>query len=325
MTEEGLDISIVLPCYNGEQYLSEVLASIYQQRTGLRYEVIIIDSGSTDRTVEIASTHPVRLYKIAKSEFGHGKTRNLGARVARGRYIVFLTQDATPANECWLENLVMPFSEDLRVAGVYSRQIPRSDCNPCEWRDIDRGASPVSLVKRVNFDDDLQKKNYDKHMWMIIAFSNVSSCIRKEVLNLLPFSETVVMVEDQEWSKRAIEAGWTVRYEASSSVYHSHNHASRALYRRHFDYGVSYQEFLHFELSFGKVLVYAIYNSLMDAKFIFSQSQGIVWKLRWLAKCPIIRFVMQYGLYRGLRATNHARVVKTPEVMPNQTQSNARR
>lgn len=325
MTEEVLDISIVLPCYNGEQYLSEVLDSIYQQQTALRYEVIIIDSGSTDRTIEIASNYPLRLYKIAKSEFGHGKTRNLGARVSRGRYIVFLTQDATPANESWLQNLVMPLAEDSRVAGVYSRQIPRSDCNPCEWRDIERGAAPVSVVKRVNVEDDLQKKNYDKHMRMIIVFSNVSSCIRKEALDLLPFSEAIVMVEDQEWSKRAIEAGWTVRYESSSSVYHSHNHSLRALYQRHFDYGVSYQEFLHLELSFGRVLVYAMYNSLMDAKFIFSQSQGIVWKLRWLAKCPIIRFVMQYGLYRGLRGVTEASVVKTSEVLTNQSQPNARR
>lgn len=301
MIEEALDISIVVPCYNGQQYLSAVLASIYHQRTALRYEVIIIDSGSTDRTIEIASNYPVRLYKIAKSDFGHGKTRNFGARVARGHYIIFLTQDATPANECWLENLVMPLVEDSRIAGVYSRQIPRPDCNPCEWRDIDRGAAPVSVVKRVNFDDDLQKHNYDKHMRMIIAFSNVSSCIRKEVLDLLPFSEAIVMVEDQEWSKRAIEAGWTVRYESSSAVYHSHNHSSRALYQRHFDYGVSYKEFLHFESSFGKVLVYAIYDSLLDAQFICSQSQGMGWKLRWLAKCPVIRFVMRYGLYRGLQ------------------------
>jgi rhamnosyltransferase len=302
VTEKAFDISIVMPCYNGEQYLSEVLASIYQQRTELRYEVIIIDSGSTDRTVEIASNYPVRLYKIAKSEFGHGKTRNFGARIARGRYIVFLTQDATPANECWLENLVMPLEEDSRVAGVYSRQIPRPDCNPCEWRDIDEGAAPVSVVKRVNFEDDLQKNNYDRHMRMIIAFSNVSSCIRKEVLDILPFSEVIVMVEDQEWSKRAIEAGRTVRYESSSSVYHSHNHSSRALFKRHFDYGASYKEFLDFDLSFGKVLVYAIYNSLLDAKFIFSKSQGVAWKLRWLAKSLVIRFVMRYGLYKGLQA-----------------------
>jgi rhamnosyltransferase len=301
VTEKALDISIVMPCYNGEKYLNEVLASIYQQRTRLRYEVIIIDSGSTDRTLEIASNYPVRLYKIAKSDFGHGKTRNFGARVARGRYIVFLTQDATPANEYWLENLVMPLEEDSRVAGVYSQQIPRPDCNPCEWRDIDRGAAPVSVIKRVNFEDNLQKMNYDKHMRMIITFSNVSSCVRKEGLKLLPFSEAIVMVEDQEWAKRVIEAGWTVRYESSSSVYHSHNHSSRTLYRRHFDYGVSYKAFLRFELSFGKVLLYAMYNSLLDAKFIFSQPQGIGWKLRWLAKCPVIRFLMRFGLYRGLQ------------------------
>lgn len=302
MTDEALDISIVLPCYNGEQYLEEVLGSVYRQRTAFRYEVIIIDSGSTDRTVKIASSYPVRLYRITKTEFGHGKTRNLGTRAARGRYIVFLTQDATPANDCWLENLVMPLEEDSRLAGVYSRQIPRPDCNPCEWRDIEAGAAPVSVVKRVNFDDNLQKKNYEEHVRMIIAFSNVSSCVRKDVLNLMPFSEAIVMVEDQEWAKRVIEAGWTVRYESSSSVYHSHNHSSRALYQRHFDYGVSYREFVHFELSFGRVFLYAIYNSLLDAGFIFSRSRGIVWKLRWLAKCPMVRFLMRYGLYRGLHA-----------------------
>jgi rhamnosyltransferase len=296
-----IDVSIVLPCYNGEQYLNQVLASIYQQRTVFRYEVIIIDSGSTDRTIEIASSYPVRLFQITNNEFGHGKTRNLGAHIGHGQYIAFLTQDATPANEYWLENLVTPLAADSRVAGVYSRQIPRSDCNPCERRDIDAGAGPVSLLKRVDFNDELQKENYERHTRMIIAFSNVSSCIRREVLEHLPFSETVVMVEDQDWSKRAIEAGWTIRYESSSIVYHSHNHSARALYKRHFDYGVSYKEFVRFNLSFAEVLVYAIHHSLLDAKFILSQSQCIGWKLQWLAKCTVIRFVMRYGLYKGLK------------------------
>jgi rhamnosyltransferase len=291
-----------LPCYNGEQYLDEVLCGIYRQRTGLKYEVIVIDSGSTDGTLEIASHYPVRLHQIPNNEFGHGRTRNFGAQLGRGRYIVFMTQDATPANECWLENLVMPFAEDSRVAGVYSRQIPRPDCNPCEWRDICAGAAPVSLVKRVNFNDDLEKTNYEKHIRMIIAFSNVSSCIRKDALDHLPFSERLVMVEDQDWSKRAIEAGWTVRYEVSSVVYHSHNHGLRALYKRHFDYGASYRQFVRFELSFAKVLAYALHNSLLDAQFIISQSRGLDWKLQWLAKCAVNRFAMRFGLYRGLKA-----------------------
>jgi rhamnosyltransferase len=301
MNEGALDVSIVLPCYNGEQYLREVLDSVYNQRTTLSYEVIIIDSGSNDRTVEIASNYPVRFYQIPNYEFGHGKTRNLGAQLSRGHYIVFLTQDATPANEFWLKNLVMPLAEDARIAGVYSRQLPRSDCNPCEWRDIDAGAGPISLVKRVNFDDDLQNTNYKRHMRIIIRFSNVSSCIRKEVLDQLPFSERIVMVEDQDWSKRAIEAGWTVRYESSSIVYHSHNHSLRTLYKRQFDYGVSYKEFVDFDLSFAKVLLYAIHHSLLDVNFIVSQSQSMAWKLQWLSKCMITRLVMRFGLYRGLK------------------------
>jgi rhamnosyltransferase len=214
---------------------------------------------------------------------------------------VFLTQDATPANDLWLENLVMPLEEDSRMAGVYSRQIPRLDCNPCEWRDIDAGAGPFSVIKRVNFNDEFQKRNYEKHMRTMIAFSNVSSCIRRKALERFPFSESIVMVEDQDWSKRAIEGGWSVRYESSSIVYHSHNHSADLLYKRHFDYGMAYREFVRFDLSLAKVFGYAIYHSCLDAGFILAQTQSVGWKLKWLAKCMVVRFVMRYGLYRGLR------------------------
>ena len=324
MSGGSADISIVLLTFNGEQYLAEVLASIFAQQTKFRYEVIAIDSGSTDRTLEILGRHPVRIIQIPNHEFGHGRTRNLAAQKSSGSYVVFLTQDAEPANENWLDSLVRPLVEDERVAGSYSRQLPRSDCNPIESRDIGIGAGPLSTVKRVDHQDALQIESYAACLFRFISFSNVSSCIRRDVLDRLPFSEKILMVEDQEWCKRAIEAGYWIIYEATSVVYHSHNHSLPMIYQRHFDYGVSLREFASLRLNFKGVLFYAIYEALGDVIFIFGQRQGALSTCKWIFKAPVIRFVMRYGLYRGLRDKTRAPIVTTKQVMTSRTLSKLR-
>lgn len=324
MSDGNVEISIVLLTFNGDLHLAEVMASIFAQKTRFSYEVIAIDSGSSDRTLEILKNYPLRVIQIPNREFGHGRTRNFGAQNTLARYVVFLTQDATPANENWLENLIRPLVEDQRVAGTYSRQIPRPDCNPIESRDIGIGAGPLSVIKRVDLQDPFQKENYDAYPSRFIAFSNVSSCIRRDVLNRLPFSEKLVMVEDQEWCKRAIESGYWVIYEATSSVYHSHNHSLRMIYKRHFDYGVSLREFASLAISIKSVFFYTVFEAVGDVIFVLGQRRGAVSTFEWILKAPIVRFAMRYGLYRGLRGKAVAPVVKTPEVLTNPTKSNAR-
>jgi rhamnosyltransferase len=324
MSGAGVEISIVLLTFNGERYLTEVLTSLFAQRTRLSYEVLAIDSGSTDRTLDILNKHPVRVIQIPNLEFGHGRTRNLAARNSLGRYVVFLTQDAEPANENWLENVVRPVIEDDRVAGSYSRQIPRSDCNPIESRDIGIGAGPLSAVKRVDPQDPFQKQSYAAGLFRFISFSNVSSCIRRDVLDRLPFSERIVMVEDQEWCKRAIESGYWIIYEATSVVYHSHNHSLPMIFKRHFDYGVSLREFASMPLSLKAVLSYAVFEAMGDAIYIVGQRQGVLSTCKWIFKAPIIRLVMRYGLYRGLRTQVRAPVVINKEDVTRQTQSKVR-
>lgn len=294
------DISILLFTCNGELYLDEVLKAIFAQKTRSHFEVIVIDSGSSDRTLEIITKYPASLHKISNREFGHGKTRNLGASLASGQYVVFLTQDATPAHESWLENLIRPLAEDRRVAGAYSRQLPRHDCNPCEWRDIELGAGPIGHVKIVNSEDPFQKKAYETYYRQFMLFSNVCSCIRKEVLEQMPFNEKITMAEDQEWCKRAIEAGYAIVYEAMSAVYHSHNHPLKMIYQRHFDYGASYREFTLLNLPLTKVLFNTFFESICDLAFIIRQPRNFLWKLKWITKSPLVRFAMHYGLHKGL-------------------------
>lgn len=125
------DVSIIIPVKNGARYLEEVLQGIYAQQTRHVYEVIVIDSGSNDRSLEIAAGFPARVARIRPEEFNHGGTRNLGGKLAHpdSRYLVYLTQDATPLPG-WLEYLIAPLEEEMQVAGAFSRHVPRPDCNP---------------------------------------------------------------------------------------------------------------------------------------------------------------------------------------------------
>ena len=119
-------VSILLVTKNGAGYLAEVLDGIGRQRGGFQLEEIIaVDSGSRDGSVEILRKAGARVLTIPAAAFGHGKTRNLAASHACGDYLVFLTQDATPATADWLENLLAPLVADPLVVGAYSRHTPR--------------------------------------------------------------------------------------------------------------------------------------------------------------------------------------------------------
>ena len=130
-------VSVLIPTKNGARYLAEVLDAIRKQQGDFRLqEIIAVDSGSRDETVQILKRHGVTVVQIPAQEFGHGRTRNLLASHAHGDALVFLTQDAIPANERWLHNLLAPLRHDPSIVGVYSRHTPRSDCHPMEWHRI---------------------------------------------------------------------------------------------------------------------------------------------------------------------------------------------
>jgi rhamnosyltransferase len=95
-----IDVSIILLTLNAGEKFSKVLKAVFNQ-TYNNFEVIIIDSSSIDNTLEDAKSYPIKIFKVPRSDFGHGKTRNLGAKLARGRYLVYLSQDEIPADNNW--------------------------------------------------------------------------------------------------------------------------------------------------------------------------------------------------------------------------------
>lgn len=226
------DISVIIPTKNGARYLDETLERVFAQRINAKFEVIIIDSGSRDETLEIAARHPVRLHTIAPEQFNHGGTRNLGARIAEGKLLVFLTQDATPANDQWLHHLTEPFARMDRLAACGSRQLPRPDCNPIVAGRLEN-LLPVGADREV-VKYRPQKKDLLPDPTRIIFLSNVSACYRASLLRQYPF-ETTDFGEDAQWELKILARGYATMFQPKSMVYHSHNLPLREQLRSSFD------------------------------------------------------------------------------------------
>ena len=224
-----IDCSIILLSYNGDPLIRETLAAVLAQKTRRSFQVIVIDSDSSDGSVAYLRQQPVRLVQISSSEFGHGATRNQGARMAESPLLVFLTQDAVPATANWLDNLLTPLS-DPRVGAVYGRQLPR-DTHFCERFFLEQTYPPVPLrrVPRPGKPSTLRD----------IFLSNVQSACRKEVWRQCPFDEALVMCEDQQWAKDVLRHGYEIVYEPKASVYHSHRYTPKQVFKRYFDTGAS--------------------------------------------------------------------------------------
>lgn len=231
----GEAVSVIIPTKNAERYIDEQFRAIFSQEGVGRPEVIIVDSGSGDATRRIAAAHSVRVISIKPEEFGHGSTRNLGARESKGDYLVFLTQDATPADSSWLRNLLMPLREDGTVAGAFSRHIPRAGCSLPLARQIEeewpQTGGTERIVKRV-----MTREDIESHRPFYVYFANTSSCLRRSVWERMQFRE-VEFGEDADWAERALLAGYAIVYEPTSAVYHSHDYSAREQLRQHFDYG----------------------------------------------------------------------------------------
>lgn len=226
-------VSVLLVTKNGERYLAEVLPCVRAQQGRFRLaEIIAVDSGSRDQTLAVLESHAVRILQIPPQEFGHGTTRNLAAAQAQGDYLVFLTQDATPAHTDWLAALLAPLQADPSIAGAYSRQLPRPHCHPMEWRRIVEDELSGRAESCLNSSD---AADYTHNPAFFYFFSNVSSALRRSVWQQFPFPE-VEFAEDQLWAKRVLEAGYKTAYRADSLVYHSHGYGPWSNFRRHFDH-----------------------------------------------------------------------------------------
>ena len=121
-------VSVIIPTFNGEKELPGLLELLSNQINVREIEIIVVDSGSTDNTLTIAEGYGTKIIQITQAEFSHSHARNLGARNASGEYLLFMTQDAEPADKHWVQDMAQPILKDIAVA-VSCREEPRDDCD----------------------------------------------------------------------------------------------------------------------------------------------------------------------------------------------------
>lgn len=223
-------VSIIIPTLNGAKDLPALFEKLKSQTIDV-YEVIIVDSQSTDTTVEVAASFGANVLRIPREKFDHGGTRNQAAEMAAGEIIVFMTQDAIPANNLTIENLVKPLAEPNIIVS-YARQLPKEGTKITDRFLRLYNYPEVSLVK--------SKENIET--LGIKAFQNSNVCAAycsKEFKLLGGFHQPIVSNEDMLFAAKAILAGYQVAYTASACVYHSHNYNYINLFKRYFDIGAS--------------------------------------------------------------------------------------
>jgi rhamnosyltransferase len=227
-------VSIVIPTRNGGDTLPSLFESLSRQRIGVPYEVVVVDSGSTDGSLGLIQRRADRLIEIAPERFDHGLTRNLGVERTRGDLVVLLVQDAVPADERWLAELTAPLLSHANVAGSFARQRPRPDASPItryyhsRWvaaADADR---VVAVADSGEFDSMQPMDRFLK-----CAFDNVCSCIRRSVWERHPFRSTPI-AEDLEWAREVLLAGHRLVYAPRAVVVHSHDRPARYEFARTF-------------------------------------------------------------------------------------------
>jgi rhamnosyltransferase len=243
--ENSIIATIFIPTYNGERYLGTLLKSVFKQQLSRPYEVLIIDSGSTDKTLEIIKRFPkVKLHKIPNSEYGHGKTRNLAARMAKGEFVVYLSQDAVPVNKRWLEYMLEPFKLSDKVFCVFGQQVPRPFCDATTKREVASAFKPLgsehSIIiqrKRSLLTNKLAKP-------YLTFFSDVNSAVRKDyLLNKIPYRD-IRYSEDQFLGKDILDAGFFKAYAPLGTVSHSNEYSLREYFYRKYDENLGIYETL---------------------------------------------------------------------------------
>jgi rhamnosyltransferase len=182
-----IETTIVIPTKNGGAEIGACLEAVYSQKGTGPFEVIVIDSGSTDATVEIARRFPVLLEQIPPETFHHARTRNYAANLANGEFLVCLSQDAIPASDTWLAALIANF-KDPSVGAAYGRHLPKSGCSLERQHTLDTIYGNERVVKEPTMREKLGYRYYH--------FSDANSAIRRDVWQVTRFPDELKFFED---------------------------------------------------------------------------------------------------------------------------------
>ena len=277
-----MNCSIVIRAYNEEKHIGRLLDGIRQQ-TLKDVEVILVDSGSTDKTVSIAESFDARIVRIPSAEFTFGRSLNLGLRAATRGLVVIASAHVYPVYPDWLESLLHPF-ENEAVALTYGKQ---------------RGPNSAKYSEQQIFHQwypDVGKPNQPT------AFcNNANAAIRKGLWEQNPYDETLTGLEDLAWAKWAKEQGHQIAYIPEAEIIHVHNETPHGVFNRYRREAMAFKQIYpesHFSIyDFVRL---ASMNILSDGWH--AARERVLWK--HIASIFWFRFMQFHGTRLGHRASS---------------------
>jgi GT2 family glycosyltransferase len=233
-------VSVLMPLLNAGSDLRELLPILLRQNAAAELEIIAVDSGSRDDTVDVLREFDATVMSIDPEQFDHALTRNLLAEHAEGDVLLFVNALSRPCDEDWLRPLLAALDKDPSVVGVSSRVLPYPDADPLARRDglLDPSGSPERWEKRI-LDRQAFAAMPVEERRLLLNFHTVSTVIRADVFRELPFQPVRTIGEDLLWARSVLERGMALVHEPESRVYHSHDYTLRDWMMRNVDDGIA--------------------------------------------------------------------------------------
>ena len=234
MNNDQTSVDVVIPSYRPDEKFSRLVKKLQEQKYPIG-TIFVINTKDGRFPKEVEQMEKVKVSHIERREFDHGATRDMGMQMSKAEIVVFMTQDAVPADEYVIGNLVKVLEEDEMTGAAYARQLAASGCNYIE-----------KYTRKFNYPENSRIKSKEDLQEMGIKTffcSNVCAAYKRNIYEKAGgFCKKTIFNEDMILAGHMINAGYKVAYVAEARVIHSHNYTGMQQFHRNFDMAVSQAE-----------------------------------------------------------------------------------
>lgn len=272
--------SIIIRAFNEEKHIGKLIRGIKQQKLFVEVEIILVDSGSTDKTVAIAEKEGAKVVHILPEEFSFGYALNIGIQKAEGEILLFASAHVFPVYTNWIEKMIEPF-EDEKIALVYGRQIGNHKSKFSEQRLFNKWFPAVS--------------NYNQ----LHPFSNnANAAIRKSLWKEQSYDESLTGLEDLDWGNKILTKGFKIAYESSAVIVHVHEETHKKVFNRYYREAIAFKRIMPYaRFKFWDFIFLSSTNIMSDYYFAIREKVFF----RNILDIPMFRILQFFGTYCGYR------------------------
>lgn len=233
-SKKNIKVDVIIPTYRPGKDFGELLHRLEEQECRPD-RILVMNTGKQYWDQEWEKCSLLEVHHLEQKDFDHGGTRKRAAKISDADIMVFMTQDALPADRKLIGSLIRPLLESEKTGAAYARQLPKADCRFLE-----------KYTRSFNYPQESSLKteaNLERYGIKTYFCSNVCAAYDRKIYEQMGgFVDRAIFNEDMIYAGTMVKAGYAVAYAADAKVYHSHNYSAKQQFHRNFDLGVSQAE-----------------------------------------------------------------------------------